>query len=171
MSRLTGSHLPRSSHLKHPASSTRNVLAKHHLAHHHILSDSDGVDGDVESSTTAAADTAATHRISHHYHLYQNSTSSISTLATPARTPASATVEPSSAAVPSTTAALVDTPVAPLSVRPIFEQSTSIHTSPFSRPLNLQDYQTPKFMNHRYQLKRRMSSIPRHGHLKIFRRL
>lgn len=61
------SNNPRSSHLR-PTSAFRG---KHHLAHN-LVSDSDGVDsptydGDIESSTTAGADTQ-THRISYHHH-------------------------------------------------------------------------------------------------------
>ena len=70
----------RSSHLK-PSSAFRGGK------HYNLVSDSDaGVDsptydGDVESSTTAGADTPASHKVSHHHHHY--STSSVSTLNTP----------------------------------------------------------------------------------------
>lgn len=88
MSRLAGSHL-RSSHSKHPVPSARVSSARHQLAHNNVLSDSDGVDGDIES-TTVNPDTGPSHKISHNYHLYHHSTSSISTLGTPAAT----TVDP-----------------------------------------------------------------------------
>ena len=86
-------------HSKQSPSTTRNV-AKHHLAHYNPLSDSDGVDsptydGDVESSTTAGADTPAFHRIHH-----QASISSISTLNTPL-TPAFPASSPPSTTTPS----------------------------------------------------------------------
>jgi choline-phosphate cytidylyltransferase len=80
--RLPGSHL-RSSHSKHPVPTSRVSSARHQLAHNKVLSDSDGVDGDIES-TKVNPDTGSSYRISHNYHLYQNSTSSVSTLGTPA---------------------------------------------------------------------------------------
>lgn len=102
MAKLTGSHHPRSSHLKHPTPAARSTTAKHHLAHNHLFSDSDGgVEGDIESSTTAGADTLSSQRISHHYHHHQNSTSSLSTLGTPAAASPSAAVQPSSSTIPS----------------------------------------------------------------------
>ena len=76
------SNNPRNSHLRPPSA----FRGKHHLAHN-LVSDSDGgvdsptYDGDVESSTTAGADTS--HRLSYHH-----STSSISTInTTPNLTP------------------------------------------------------------------------------------
>lgn len=63
---------------------------KHHLAHN-LVSDSDGgvdsptYDGDVESSTTAGAETQPSHKIA--YHHYHHSTSSVSTLNTPITAP------------------------------------------------------------------------------------
>ena len=76
------SNNPRNPHLR-PSSAFRG---KHHLAHN-LVSDSDAgidsptYDGDIESSTTAGADT---HKISYHHH----STSSISTInTTPNLTP------------------------------------------------------------------------------------
>lgn len=82
--RHTSSHL-RSSHSKHVVPTARVSSARHQLAHNNLPSDSDGVDGDIES-TIVNPDTSPSHRISHNYHLYQNSTSSISTLGTPAAT-------------------------------------------------------------------------------------
>lgn len=81
VTRHTGSHLPRSSHSKHPVPSPRVNSARHQLAYNNVLSDSDGVDGDIES-TTVNPETGPSHKISHNYHLYKNSTSSISTLGT-----------------------------------------------------------------------------------------
>ncbi|KAF8154111.1 hypothetical protein B0H34DRAFT_720425 [Crassisporium funariophilum] len=69
----------------HPKPSPASKF-KHHLAHN-FISDSDGVDsptydGDVESSTTAGADTPASHKVGHHHH-HHHSVSSVSTLNTP----------------------------------------------------------------------------------------
>jgi choline-phosphate cytidylyltransferase len=84
------SNNPRNSHLR-PSSVFRG---KHHLAHN-LVSDSDaGVDsptydGDIESSTTAGADTLTSHKISYHHHS-ASSNSTINT--TPNPTPS---IEPS----------------------------------------------------------------------------
>ena len=65
----------------------------------HLLSEDDGVDsptydGDIESSTTAGADTPA--RIPHHHqHHHTHSVSSVSTLSTPITIPPSPGVTPS----------------------------------------------------------------------------
>jgi hypothetical protein len=100
ITRHPGSHL-RSSHSKHPVPTARVSSARHQLAHNNLPSDSDGVDGDIESTTTNP-DTGPAHRISHNYHLYQTSTSSISTLGTPAATtvasPMTGTTPPGSGA-------------------------------------------------------------------------
>ncbi|KAF9528871.1 hypothetical protein CPB83DRAFT_853888 [Crepidotus variabilis] len=110
ISRKEGSHPSRSSHLKHASPASRNA-AKHHFANNDLLSDSDGVDsptydGDVESSTTAGADTVTSHKASHHYHHHhQNSTSSISTLGTSSNIPAPASITIQSPSAGSTPAA------------------------------------------------------------------
>jgi hypothetical protein len=111
MAKLTGSHPSRSSHLKHPTPAARSTTAKHHLAHNLLFSDSDGgVEGDIESSTTAGADTLSSHRVSHHYHHYQNSTSSLSTLSTPATASPSAAVQPSGPTIPKVDSSLSTRP-------------------------------------------------------------
>ena len=86
------SNNPRNPHLR-PSSAFRG---KHHLAHN-LVSDSDaGVDsptydGDVESSTTAGANTLTSHRLSYHHH----STSSVSTInTTPNLTPSNESSNP-----------------------------------------------------------------------------
>ncbi|CAA7262108.1 unnamed protein product [Cyclocybe aegerita] len=115
----------RSSHLK-PSSTSRTK----HLAQH-LLSDSDGVDsptydGDVESSTTAGADTPASHKVNHHHH-HQSSVSSISTLSTPV-TPAFAPAI-SSGTTPSVEVANPMRATDPASNHPVFISSPPVNTS------------------------------------------
>lgn len=96
IAKLPGSHPPRSSHPKHPTATTRGAATKHHLAHNRLFSDSDGgVEGDIESSTTAGADALFSSHSIPHYHHHKNPTSLASTPSTPSAVPPSAVARPS----------------------------------------------------------------------------
>jgi len=70
----------RTAHPKPSPASRGKFLARNLVSDSDTGVDSPTYDGDVESSTTAGADTPASHRISYHHH---HSTSSVSTLNTP----------------------------------------------------------------------------------------